>query len=267
MSQIALARGARLLSEAVDPRVTTDTAGQRSRMVVAIGASTVVHAIVLVAAFVFVRTADVTRPLVVLPVSLVSRPGSGSGGGDAEPAPAAPLPPEIPPAVESPRAVERNAPVPAPTVVRRKPVAEPKPAAPAPPPAVASPDARGDDSSTASVPGAGDGRSEGEGGGGRGSGGFGASAASPAYGVNPQPPYPMAARRLGLEGTVVLRVVVAADGTPASVVVLQSSGHAVLDGSALETVRARWRFVPARRNGIPVEDTVQVPIRFRQTTG
>src|SRR6185503_14451380 len=135
-SQIALARGARLLSEAVDPTVATDTAGQRSRMVVAIGASTVVHAIVLVAVFVFVQTADVTRPLVVLPVSLVSRPGSGSGGGDVGPAPAAPLPPEIPPAVEPPRVVERNAPVPAPTVVRRKPVAEPKPAAP-PPPAVA----------------------------------------------------------------------------------------------------------------------------------
>jgi protein TonB len=70
---------------------------------------------------------------------------------------------------------------------------------------------------------------------------------------------------MGVEGTVVLRVVVAADGTPTSVVVLQSSGSEILDTSALETVRTRWRFVPARRNGIPVEDSVQVPIRFRQT--
>ena len=77
----------------------------------------------------------------------------------------------------------------------------------------------------------------------------------------------MTARRLGLEGTVVLRVVVAADGRPASVTVLQSSGYDVLDTSARETVRTRWRFVPARRNGIPVEDSVQVPIRFRQTAG
>ena len=75
----------------------------------------------------------------------------------------------------------------------------------------------------------------------------------------------MAARRMGIEGTVVLRVVVAPDGTPKSVVVLESSGHDVLDASALETVRRRWRFVPARRNGIPVEDSVQVPIRFHQT--
>jgi protein TonB len=51
------------------------------------------------------------------------------------------------------------------------------------------------------------------------------------------------------------------------VVVLESSGHAVLDASALDTVRTRWRFVPARRDGIPVEDSVQVPIRFRQTAG
>jgi protein TonB len=77
----------------------------------------------------------------------------------------------------------------------------------------------------------------------------------------------MAARRLRLEGTVVLRVVVAADGRPTSVSVLQSSGHEVLDTSALETVRTRWRFVPARRNGIAIEDSVQVPIRFRQTAG
>jgi protein TonB len=72
---------------------------------------------------------------------------------------------------------------------------------------------------------------------------------------------------MGFEGTVVLRVVVAADGRPVSVTVLESSGHDVLDASALETVRTRWRFVPARRNGIPIEDAVQVPIRFRQTAG
>jgi TonB family protein len=41
----------------------------------------------------------------------------------------------------------------------------------------------------------------------------------------------------------------------------------MLDASAVETVRSRWRFVPATRNGVPVDDTVQVPIRFRQTAG
>jgi protein TonB len=77
----------------------------------------------------------------------------------------------------------------------------------------------------------------------------------------------MAARRLGLEGEVLLRVFVAADGRPTDVVVLRSSGHAILDAAAVETVRNRWRFIPAMRNGVPVDDTVQVPIRFRQQRG
>jgi protein TonB len=49
--------------------------------------------------------------------------------------------------------------------------------------------------------------------------------------------------------------------------VLKSSGYDMLDQSALETVRARWRFIPARRDGVPVADTVQVPIRFRRSAG
>ena len=47
----------------------------------------------------------------------------------------------------------------------------------------------------------------------------------------------------------------------------QSSGYGMLDTSAAETVRERWRFVPARRNGVPVESTVTVPIRFRIREG
>jgi protein TonB len=228
-------------------------------MAIAVSASALVHAMALVAVLMLVRPGGEHRPVIVLPVSLVSRPGGGAGG-EAGPAPAAPTPAESPRPAETPRVVESPPTPPAP-IVRRKPVAKAKPALePAPPSAVVgSGDAGGDDTATAA---------RGGGGGGTGSGpGFGSSAASPAYGVNPQPPYPLAARRLGLEGTVVLRVVVAPDGAPASVVVLQSSGHPVLDSSALETVRTRWRFVPARRNGIPVEDSVQVPIRFRQTAG
>jgi len=65
---------------------------------------------------------------------------------------------------------------------------------------------------------------------------------------------------------VLLRVFVAADGRPTNVVVLKSSGVDMLDASA-------WRpfgplaLRPRTRNGIPVDDTVQVPIRFRQTPG
>jgi periplasmic protein TonB len=82
-----------------------------------------------------------------------------------------------------------------------------------------------------------------------------------AYLHNPSPAYPSLARRNGEQGTVTLRVLVTRDGAPASVSVERSSGHARLDRSALEAVRA-WRFVPAREQGEPVEVWMLVPIAF-----
>src|SRR5439155_1374438 len=48
--------------------------------------------------------------------------------------------------------------------------------------------------------------------GGAGGGGDGAEGTGAAYGANPLPPYPLVARRLGMEGVVLLEVVVAPDG-------------------------------------------------------
>lgn len=79
---------------------------------------------------------------------------------------------------------------------------------------------------------------------------------------NPKPPYPLAARRQGAEGRVMLRAQVLEDGRCAEVRIVRSSGHALLDESALSTVR-RWRFVPATRAGTPVAALVDVPISFR----
>src|SRR5438132_1063499 len=81
--------------------------------------------------------------------------------------------------------------------------------------------------------------------------------------LHPLPPYPLVARRLGKEGVVLLEVLVAPDGRAADVRVLRSSGFAPLDDSAVTTVRERWRFIPQRRGGVPVESRVTVPIRFR----
>lgn len=79
---------------------------------------------------------------------------------------------------------------------------------------------------------------------------------------NPAPPYPLAARRRGLEGRVLLAAHVRADGACAEVQLKQSSGHALLDQTALDTVR-RWRFLPATRGARAVDSWVDVPIRFR----
>lgn len=78
---------------------------------------------------------------------------------------------------------------------------------------------------------------------------------------NPRPPYPTLARRRGWEGLVVLLVWVNELGLAQSVALHQSSGHDILDQSALNTVKS-WRFVPARRGGHTVPASVQVPIRF-----
>jgi protein TonB len=79
---------------------------------------------------------------------------------------------------------------------------------------------------------------------------------------NPKPAYPLAARRRGLEGRVLLAAHVRADGACAEVQLKQSSGHTLLDQTALDTVR-RWRFVPASRGARAVDSWVDVPIRFR----
>jgi protein TonB len=83
-----------------------------------------------------------------------------------------------------------------------------------------------------------------------------------AYLRNPPPRYPLAARRSGDEGTVMLRVLVTIEGTAARVELDRSSGSASLDGAAMEAVR-NWRFVPARRGSQNVEDWVRVPVVFR----
>jgi protein TonB len=83
-----------------------------------------------------------------------------------------------------------------------------------------------------------------------------------AYLRNPPPGYPAAARRNGEEGTVMLRVLVSAEGAPREVALERSSGSSLLDATALATVKT-WRFSPARRGGEVQEAWVLVPIVFR----
>lgn len=95
---------------------------------------------------------------------------------------------------------------------------------------------------------------------------FAAPSANVAYLNNPRPSYPRSARRRHMEGTVVLFVAVGADGRPTQVKVRTSSGFDLLDRAALEAV-TRWRFEPARRNGIATAGQVLVPVRFRLENG
>lgn len=101
---------------------------------------------------------------------------------------------------------------------------------------------------------------------GGGAGGSGASMEGhAAYGEAPAPDYPIDARRMEQQGVVMLRVLVAADGSTKRVEIARSSGFQLLDTVARDTVRERWRFVPAMRDGAAVESWVIVPIRFALT--
>lgn len=83
----------------------------------------------------------------------------------------------------------------------------------------------------------------------------------PRYRNTPAPKYPPAARREHQEGVVLLAVDVGSNGRPTGVVVKKSSGVSILDEAAVTAVR-RWTFEPARSAGLPVESTVEVPVRF-----
>jgi protein TonB len=85
--------------------------------------------------------------------------------------------------------------------------------------------------------------------------------AIPRGGYQVTPSYPATARRLGIEGTALLRVFVDAEGRVGNIVVKQSAGHPDLDRAAADAVR-RWRFEPARRGPDTVAMWVELPVEF-----
>jgi protein TonB len=98
---------------------------------------------------------------------------------------------------------------------------------------------------------------------GRGRGGSGGAAwGDPRYGNNPPPIYPMEARKMGQQGTVVLSVRLTAEGTVEALAVKESSGYTLLDQAALRAVK-RWQFQAGTFAGVPVGWPVEVPIEFR----
>ena len=86
--------------------------------------------------------------------------------------------------------------------------------------------------------------------------------ARPRYDRNPKPPYPSIARRRGFEGVVVLKVEILPNGRVGELRVKRSSGHHILDKSALKTVK-RWKFIPAKRGEDPIRIWAEIPIKFK----
>ena len=98
-------------------------------------------------------------------------------------------------------------------------------------------------------------------------GGAGGGPYRPGSGIEPpglvhevSPDYTEQARRAGLEGEVLLEIVVGPDGRVSDVRVVRRLG-AGLDARAVDAVR-QWRFTPARRLGTPVSVIVEVTVEF-----
>lgn len=215
-------------------------------------------------------------------------PGGGGGGGGLR----IPVPP---------RRAERKAPLtktlssPLPEVRQPPPPPQPRvdPPPPSPPPAVVQApvvprpadrvDAPGVPTPavapvTNQGPGAGGGAGTGTGAGigqgagpgiGAGSGGGeGGGPYQPGAGIDPpslvrevKASYSDDARRSGIEGEVVLEIVVRRDGSVGDVRIRRSL-HPGLDQRAIDAVR-QWRFAPARRHGASVDVVVEVAVEFK----
>ena len=77
------------------------------------------------------------------------------------------------------------------------------------------------------------------------------------------PKYPEDARKNGVEGRVLLDVVVASDGTVAKVTVKEGvDGYVSFEKAAMKAVE-QWRFHPATANGDPVQMQVVLPVKFK----
>lgn len=78
---------------------------------------------------------------------------------------------------------------------------------------------------------------------------------------NPAPVYPTPSRRLREQGTVILEVLVKADGSLGDLRLKTSSGYSRLDEAAQRAVK-NWHFVPAKRGGTAIDFWYELPIEF-----
>ncbi|HEX5633103.1 MAG TPA: energy transducer TonB [Gemmatimonadales bacterium] len=92
----------------------------------------------------------------------------------------------------------------------------------------------------------------------------------PPVAVNPNSPvqYPAVLASQGIEGTVLLRLYVDAEGklVPDSTRIAESSGYPALDSAAMQAAPS-LRFAPAERDGQKVAAAFLQPVNFRTPQG
>lgn len=86
--------------------------------------------------------------------------------------------------------------------------------------------------------------------------------AKPLFRRNPPPRYPRLARKRKYQGVVILEVFVNQEGSVGDIKVFKSSGYAILDKTAMKTVK-KWEFEPGKRGDENVGMWVRTPVRFQ----
>jgi protein TonB len=86
-----------------------------------------------------------------------------------------------------------------------------------------------------------------------------------AYNTRTAIAYPREAFRLRQQGTVILDVLVGADGVPQRIEIGKSSGSRSLDAAARDAV-SRWTFQSGTRNGVATALWARVPVTFELQT-
>jgi protein TonB len=76
------------------------------------------------------------------------------------------------------------------------------------------------------------------------------------------PKYPDLARQAGIEGTVLLNVLIGDDGKVIQVSVIQSDVTPAMEKSAQEAAK-QFMFKPAKQRTVPVKARMAIPIRFK----
>ncbi len=85
---------------------------------------------------------------------------------------------------------------------------------------------------------------------------------TPNFSITPtRPAYPSLARKRNQQGSVLLEIWIDESGRQTRLLISKSSGYKLLDKAAIDAAE-RWRFKPHRKNGVPVQSRVRVPINF-----
>lgn len=90
---------------------------------------------------------------------------------------------------------------------------------------------------------------------------FKAAIRDPRFAKEFQPDYPVSKLRLEIEGSVTVRILVGTDGRVRQVQILNATDPDFARATEKQALKA-WRFKPATRDSVPVEDWQTLTVRF-----